>query len=150
MKGTRLTIAQRKDMQEYINLGFTAEEISEATGASKSTVYKYKSVYAEKLAKEVNAIKKAEARVKDMKAGGTSLGEHPPTSVSIDYADYLRVVELCEKFNVQRHVGLRCLLHPQEMIRLETKLDLEDRVLFLERRLEEEEARNSILLEQLK
>ena len=33
MKGTRLTIAQRKDMQEYINLGFSAEEISEATGA---------------------------------------------------------------------------------------------------------------------
>ena len=144
--GTRLTISQRMDMKDYIDLGMSAKEISEATHASVSSVYKYKSVYARKLAREAKAINKAMARKKEEKPTKEGL----ITSVSIDHDDFLRVVELCERFNVPRHIGMRCLLHPEEMKSQESKLGLEHRVKFLEKRLAEEEARNIVLLEKLK
>jgi transposase len=142
-RGKRLTVSQLTEIYDYIALGMSATEISEATHVSMSVIYKYKSIYSSQVNKKVNARKgDGQTKIKPMK-------ETPPTSVSVDYADYLRVVELCERFNVPRHIGLRCLLHPEEMKKQESQLNLGDRVVFLERRLAEERARNAVLLEQL-
>ena len=139
--GINFSLEKIETIKDYFKLGMSVSEVAKACYISYSSAHRYKGIFERALAKEA----KDKQTVEDNK----KVAEHSPTSVSIDYADYLRVVELCEKFNVQRHVGLRCLLHPEEMKKQEAKLKLEDRVEFLEQQLEDAISLNKTLLEQL-